>query len=51
MTLVLVGKGPCFGGLTFQNERSFGFQVYICVYIYISKLLKNHHIPDEIQKS
>ena len=49
MTLVLVGKGPWFRGLTFKNRGHLGSS-YIYIYIW-SKLLKNHHIPDEIQKS
>ena len=34
MTLVLVGKGQCFGGLNFKNSGHFGFQVYTYMIIY-----------------
>ena len=48
---------PCFGwkrlsfeGFGFKNRGHLGSS-YIYTYIYIwSKLLNNHHIPDEIQK-
>ena len=39
MTLVLVGKGRCFGGLTFKNRGSWGSRytyIYICIlYTYV----------------
>ena len=51
---------PCFGwkrlsfeGFGFKNRGHLGssyIYTYIYIYIYWSKLLNNHHIPDEIQK-